>query len=379
MADYLAPGVFVEEISFQAPQIQPASTSIAGMVGPARFGPAGTSPQLLTSFNDFLTYFGDAEDLSFSDLGTTPNYSAYAAQTFFDNGGQNLYFARVYNNVANTPGGAASAQAASLTVLTAPNATTSLITFNARFRGTGGNLDLVLTPRLSAPLLQSAVVSGTPTSGVTYRLCVKNLALNATPAALVGMNQPPGVTAIASLTAIANYTPATAAAPAAGGAPATPAAPAQYVFVPGQPIIFTDQNGVVRVQQIPATGQPPASGQTPPLATGILPGNIQAPSAMTVQTVTMQAASTYGATPVYAIPIGGNLRTLLGLPTNITTLYATVNATANTFSATPALNPSALYPGFNMSTPIAGPLALLSMGSRAGDGNLYYTNYDVTV
>ena len=106
MADYLAPGVFVEEISFQAPQIQPASTSIAGMVGPARFGPAGTLPQLLTSFNDFLTYFGDAEDLSFSDLGTTPNYSAYAAQTFFDNGGQNLYFARVYNNVANTPGGA---------------------------------------------------------------------------------------------------------------------------------------------------------------------------------------------------------------------------------------------------------------------------------
>ena len=100
---------------------------------------------------------------------------------------------------------------------------------------------------------------------------------------------------------------------------------------------------------------------------------------MSVQTVTMQATPTHGAAPVYAIPIGGNLRTLLGLPTNVTTLYATVNATANTFSATPALNPSALYPGFNMSAPIAGPLALLSMGGRPGDGNIYYTNYDVTV
>jgi uncharacterized protein len=379
MADYLAPGVFVEEVSFQPAQIQPASTSIAGMVGPARFGPAGVAPQVLTSFNDFLTYFGDAEDLSFSDAGPTPNYSAYAAQTFFDNGGQTLYFARVYNNVANTPGGGSSAQAASLTVLTAPNGNSSLMTFNARFKGSGGNLDLVLTPRQSAPLLQVANVSGAPTTGVTYLLRATNLALNATPPALVGMNQPSGVTSIASLTAVATYTPATAAAPAAGATPATPAAPAQYVFAPGQPIIFTDQNGVVRVQQVPATGQPLASGQSPPLATGIVAANIQAPGAITVQTATMQSASKYGAAPVYAIPIGGNLRTLLGLPTNVTTLYATVNTTANTFSATPALNPSALYQAFNMNAPITGPLALLGMGSRIGDGGIYYTSYDVTV
>jgi hypothetical protein len=107
MSEYLAPGVFVEEVRFQPSQIQPASTSVAGMVGPARFGPAGVAPQLLTSFNDFQTYFGDAEDLAFSD-GSMPNYSAYAAQTFFDNGGQQLYFARVYNNVANAPWGSKS-------------------------------------------------------------------------------------------------------------------------------------------------------------------------------------------------------------------------------------------------------------------------------
>jgi Bacteriophage tail sheath protein len=152
MSEYLAPGVFVEEVSFQPSQIQPASTSIGAMVGPARFGPAGVAPQLLTSFNDFLTYFGDAEDLAFSD-GAIPNYSAYAAQTFFDNGGQQLYFARVYNNVAKTPGVQTSPQPASLAIPS--GGASSLLTFTAQFPGSGGNLDVVLQPRLSQPCCNS--------------------------------------------------------------------------------------------------------------------------------------------------------------------------------------------------------------------------------
>jgi len=178
MAEYLAPGVFVEEVRFQPSQIQPASTSVAAMVGPARFGPAGVEPLLLTSFNDFQTYFGDAGDLFFIDAGQTPNYSAYAAQAFFDNGGQQLYFARVYNNVANAPGAQnPSPQPASLSVLPTANATSSLLTLTAQFRGMGGNLDVVLQPRRSAPLLQFATVSGTPatTTGTQYLLRVTNL------------------------------------------------------------------------------------------------------------------------------------------------------------------------------------------------------------
>ena len=70
MSEYLAPGVFVEEVRFQPSQIQPASTSVAGMIGPARFGPVRGVPQLLTCFSDFQNAFGDPGDLAFSDAGT---------------------------------------------------------------------------------------------------------------------------------------------------------------------------------------------------------------------------------------------------------------------------------------------------------------------
>src|SRR5271169_6464045 len=71
MPEYLAPGVFVEEVSFTPPQIMPASTSVAGMVGPTRFGQTRGRPLLLTSYNDYVTYFGDAEDLTFGTASVT--------------------------------------------------------------------------------------------------------------------------------------------------------------------------------------------------------------------------------------------------------------------------------------------------------------------
>ncbi|MBV8105644.1 MAG: phage tail sheath family protein [Hyphomicrobiales bacterium] len=364
MSEYLAPGVFVEEVSFRAAQIVPASTSMGGMVGPTRFGPAGVAPQLLTSFNDFLTYFGDAEDLAFSD-GAVPNYSAYAAQTFFDNGGQQLYFARVYNNVANAPGVQTSPQQASLAI---PGAGASLqLTFNARFLGSGGNLDVVLLPRLSQPLLQSTKLSGAATSGATYLLRVTNPPTTAS--ALPGMNLPQGVTGIQSLMALATFAPGTPGTPAAGGNPGTPGTPDTYTFASGQPIFFTDQTGTAHVQQIPGTAQNPA------LATGIVPSQISPSGAVTVQTVSFQPLPNNAAGPVYSIPVGVNLRSLFGLPPNVSTLYATVTtATPPTFSATPTLNP-----GANLSTTITGQLGLLAMGSRVGDGNLYYCSYDVSI
>ncbi len=39
MPEYLAPGVYVEEVSFRSKSIEGVSTSTAGFVGPARFGP----------------------------------------------------------------------------------------------------------------------------------------------------------------------------------------------------------------------------------------------------------------------------------------------------------------------------------------------------
>lgn len=359
MSEYLAPGVFVEEVSFQPSQIQPASTSIGAMVGPARFGPAGVAPQLLTSFNDFLTYFGDAEDLAFSD-GAVPNYSAYAAQTFFDNGGQQLYFARVYNNVAKTPGVQTSPQPASLAIPS--GGASSLLTFTAQFPGSGGNLDVVLQPRLSQPLLQFTTVSVPAASTDTqtnYLLRVKNPPT----AALVGQNLPTSTT-ISSLVAIATH------APAGSG---TGAAPDQYNFLPSQPIIITDSAGAVHIQQLPATGAGTA------WATGIIPTLIS-PGIVTAQTVSLQVVPNIGAAPVYSIPVGANLRSMFSLGKSVSTLYATVNTTAipPTFSATPTLNPGPNSTP-NLSTTISGPLGLLAMGSRIGDGNIYYCSYDVSV
>jgi uncharacterized protein len=359
MSEYLAPGVFVEEVSFRPAQIVPASTSVAAMVGPARFGPAGVAPQLLTSFNDFLTYFGDAEDLAFSD-GAAPNYSAYAAQTFFDNGGQQLYFARVYNNVANTPGVQTSPQRASLAIPS--GGASSLLTFAAQFPGSGGNLDVVMQPRLSQPLLQFTTI-GVPAASTDTQTNYLLRVTNPPTAALVGQNLPPSTT-ISSLIAIATH------APAGSG---TGAAPDQYNFLPSQPIIVTDGAGAVHIQQLPATGAGAA------WATGIIP-SLMSPGVVTAQTVSLQAAPNIGAAPVYSIPVGANLRSMFSLGKSVSTLYATVS-TANppTFSATPGLNPGPNSSAPNLSTTISGPLGLLALGSRIGDGNIYYCSYDVSV
>ena len=66
MPQYLAPGVYVEEIP--GPEtIQAVGTQTAGFIGPCRFGPTSGRPQLLTSFLDFQRIYGDWTDLEFTD------------------------------------------------------------------------------------------------------------------------------------------------------------------------------------------------------------------------------------------------------------------------------------------------------------------------
>src|SRR5215217_5844388 len=80
MPEYLAPGVYVEEVSFRPKSIEGVSTSVAGFIGPTRFGPVGGEPELLTSFADFERIFGGLDNIRFDD----------------DNGGSKLYVVRVY-------------------------------------------------------------------------------------------------------------------------------------------------------------------------------------------------------------------------------------------------------------------------------------------
>ena len=63
MPEYLAPGVYVEEIDTGSKPIEGVSTSTAGMIGVTERGPVNV-PILLTSFGDYTRWFG--ERLSFS-------------------------------------------------------------------------------------------------------------------------------------------------------------------------------------------------------------------------------------------------------------------------------------------------------------------------
>ena len=95
MPEYLAPGVYVEEVSFRSKSIEGVSTSTAGFVGPARFGPADGVPELLTSFADFERIYGGLDELEF-DTGESINFLAQGVRAFFDNGGQRLYVQRIF-------------------------------------------------------------------------------------------------------------------------------------------------------------------------------------------------------------------------------------------------------------------------------------------
>ncbi len=98
MPEYLSPGVYIEETSFRAKTIEGVSTSTAGFVGPARFGPVSGQPELVTSLADFQRIYGDLEDLTFTDQANpTVNYLAHGVRAFFEEGGRRLFVQRVFN------------------------------------------------------------------------------------------------------------------------------------------------------------------------------------------------------------------------------------------------------------------------------------------
>jgi phage tail sheath protein FI len=107
MPEYLAPGVFVEEVSFRSKSIEGVPTSTTGFAGMTRYGPvhyvdAGirqgpttTEPKLVTSFTEFERAYGGLEPLVV-DGDERPAYLAHAARAFFMNGGKRLYVSRVF-------------------------------------------------------------------------------------------------------------------------------------------------------------------------------------------------------------------------------------------------------------------------------------------
>ena len=91
MAEYLSPGVYVEEYDSGATPMQGVSTSTAGFVGLAERGPVIGQPQLVTSFADYKRMYGGY--LSQAAYGSN-RFLPYAVEQFFANGGARAYIMR---------------------------------------------------------------------------------------------------------------------------------------------------------------------------------------------------------------------------------------------------------------------------------------------
>ena len=84
MPEYLAPGVYIEEIEIGGKPIEGVSTTTAGFIGETDRGP--TMPRLITGLEQFLRLYG----------GFLPDsYLPYAVEGFFSNGGKRCFICRI--------------------------------------------------------------------------------------------------------------------------------------------------------------------------------------------------------------------------------------------------------------------------------------------
>lgn len=99
MAEYLSPGVYVEEFDSGSKSMEGVGTSTAGFIGLAERGPSVGVPQLVTSFSDFKRKFGGY--LSANEFGNY-RFLAYSVEHFFINGGSRCFVSRVVPNDAKS-------------------------------------------------------------------------------------------------------------------------------------------------------------------------------------------------------------------------------------------------------------------------------------
>ncbi len=136
MAEYLSPGVYVEEFESGSKPMEGVSTSTAGFIGLAERGPVEGVPQLVTNPADFRRSYGGY--LSENEFGEY-RYLAYAVDQFFLNGGSRCFISRVAPKDAKCSEGSA------------PSKEAPVITFYAKNPGCwGDNIRIVITPASKA-------------------------------------------------------------------------------------------------------------------------------------------------------------------------------------------------------------------------------------
>ena len=126
MPEYLAPGVFVEEVSYRAKSIEGVSTTTTGFVGATRYGPIDLEPDILTSLVEFERIYGGRGKLVWNGA-EIDNYLWNAVRAFFEEGGKRAYVSRAYKADAGASKGFAS------------RAAFNGVKLAARFPGAAGN------------------------------------------------------------------------------------------------------------------------------------------------------------------------------------------------------------------------------------------------
>src|SRR3569832_150389 len=140
MPEYLAPGVYVEEVSYRAKSIEGVSTTTTGFVGPPRYGPVDLPLDVVTGLGEFERVYGDRQQMNFG-ASPTHNYIWHAARAFFEEGGKRLYVARIFQP---TDGEAQQGVA---------QKSLGALKFAARFPGKAGNMHVRVTLNVGTNVL----------------------------------------------------------------------------------------------------------------------------------------------------------------------------------------------------------------------------------
>ncbi len=92
MAEYLSPGVYVEEYDNSPRGIEGVGTSTAGFVGLAEKGPVSGAPVFVQSFKSFKQNFGGyLNEFNYGEY----RFLANSVEQFFANGGNRCFVMRV--------------------------------------------------------------------------------------------------------------------------------------------------------------------------------------------------------------------------------------------------------------------------------------------
>ncbi|MEP6902561.1 MAG: phage tail sheath subtilisin-like domain-containing protein [Actinomycetota bacterium] len=158
MPEYLAPGVYVEEVSFRSKSIEGVGTTTTGFVGPTRYGPDKLEPDVVTSLGEFERVYGDREQLSFGNLADPTklkmnNFMWHGVRAFFEEGGKRLYISRTFRPISDENDGHAKAFVPDLNEGEKPDLAGKWLKVSARFPGELGKMRVWLTLRIGQSVL----------------------------------------------------------------------------------------------------------------------------------------------------------------------------------------------------------------------------------